>query len=267
MNGISYVRLKNTALIRRTKLMTNENIAKALINVQKNLKPVPRTQENPFAGTKYASLDDIMTVLRPLLVENSLALVQDPVTKKEEDSVSIGINTLLIHSSGEQISFGPLFMILEKGAKMNMAQSAGSVITYAKRYAISAIFGIVTDDDTDGVQRSQQSYEHKQTKKQSQQQSKPAEVTTSKELINRIKDGAKAICKITNNQTNEYYHSVLNDAQKSAGYQQLDKATTKQADKAIQFITAMYHQIEKQQGLDQAKQQAEQQSQVQWGQQ
>lgn len=247
--------------------MTNDNLAKALINVQKNLKPVPRTQVNPFAGTKYASLDDIMTVLRPLLAENGLALVQDPVTKKEEDSVSIGINTLLIHSSGEQMSFGPLFMILEKGAKMNMAQSAGSVITYAKRYAISAIFGIVTDDDTDGVQRSQQSYAHKQTKKQSHQQSKPTEVTASKELINRIKDGAKAICKITNNQTNEYYHSVLNDAQKATGYQQLDKATTQQAEKAIQFITAMYHQIEKQQGLDQAKQQAEQQSQVQWGQQ
>jgi hypothetical protein len=34
---------------------------------------------------------------------------------------------------------------------MNMAQSAGSIITYAKRYSISAILGIATGDDTDGV--------------------------------------------------------------------------------------------------------------------
>lgn len=252
---------------RMVTIMTSDNLAKALINVQKDLKPVPRTQENPFAGTKYASLDDIMAVLRPLLVENDLALVQDPVTKKEGDTVSIGINTVLIHSSGEQMSFGPLFMILEKGAKMNMAQSAGSVITYAKRYAISAIFGIVTDDDTDGVQP--QVKAQQRSSKRSAQSKQPVsnEPLASKELQKKINDAATAICTLSNNRTNEYFKSVLLDAQKAGGYNNLKTATQAQANKAYEHLKAFYKQVRHNQGLDQATKQAEQQSQVHWGQQ
>src|SRR5699024_7096520 len=63
----------------------------------------------------------------------------------------IGVETTLLHSSGEKAVYEPFFMQLEKGQKMNMAQSAGSIITYAKRYAVTSIFGISTGEDTDGV--------------------------------------------------------------------------------------------------------------------
>ena len=58
----------------------------------------------------------------------------------------ISISTTLFHSSGEYIEYPPLSL---KAADLT-PQSAGSVITYARRYVISAILGIASDDDNDG---------------------------------------------------------------------------------------------------------------------
>lgn len=242
----------------------NSEIAAAMMKIQSELPAIKRNQVNPFTGTNYAGLDDIMAKLKPLLIDNGLVLIQNPISKQDGDQYSIGIETIIMNLKGDSLKFGPLFMELEQGKKMNMAQSAGSIITYAKRYTISAIFGIVTDEDTDGVQQPKQLKQSNQS--QQGNQSKSTITAAPAELIERVKDGAKAICKLTNNQTNDYYHSVLADAQQAAGYQQLNKATAPQAEKAIQFLAAMYCQLEKQQGVDQVLDRAEQQSKVAWGQ-
>jgi hypothetical protein len=51
-----------------------------------------------------------------------------------------------MHTSGEWVEYGPLSVKPTK----NDVQGAGSAITYAKRYALSAIFGITSDQDDDG---------------------------------------------------------------------------------------------------------------------
>lgn len=130
----------------------NKNIIKALAKAQSEFNTVGKDRENPFASSRYATLDAILKEILPKLNDNNLFLTQEPLTDHDENTVRIGVHTKIFHDSGEWIEYEPLFMILEKGAKMNMAQSAGSIITYAKRYAISAIFGISTDDDNDGVQ-------------------------------------------------------------------------------------------------------------------
>ena len=130
----------------------NKNVIKALSQAQAEFKTVSKDRDNPFASSRYATLDAILKEVLPKLNKNGLFLTQEPLTEQDGDNVKIGVRTKIFHESGEWIEYEPLFMILEKGAKMNMAQSAGSVITYAKRYAISAIFGISTDDDNDGVQ-------------------------------------------------------------------------------------------------------------------
>lgn len=128
-------------------------IVKAMVKVQGDLKAVKKDRDNEFNNSKYATLDAILAELLPKLSENEIAMTQSPVFEESgRGSMLIGVETHLIHSSGEWFLYPPFFMELEKGAKMNMAQSAGSIITYAKRYAISAIFGISTDEDKDGVQ-------------------------------------------------------------------------------------------------------------------
>lgn len=135
---------------------TFASIVKAMVQVQGELKTVKKDRKNPFAENMYATLDAILEELLPNLNKHEIVLTQAPVFEiAENGNMRIGVETYLMHSSGEWFRYPPFFMQLEKGAKMNMAQSAGSVITYAKRYAVSAIFGISTGDDVDGVQPQQ----------------------------------------------------------------------------------------------------------------
>lgn len=53
---------------------------------------------------------------------------------------------MLMHESGEWMEFDPLFLPMDKMT----AQGAGSVITYARRYALSCVFGIASESDDDG---------------------------------------------------------------------------------------------------------------------
>ena len=149
---------------------TFASIVKAMVQVQGELKTVKKDRKNPFAENMYATLDAILEELLPNLNKHEIVLTQAPIFEiAENGNMRIGVETYLMHSSGEWFRYPPFFMQLEKGAKMNMAQSAGSVITYAKRYAVSAIFGISTGDDVDGVQP--QPEEPKQRNQRGNQQS------------------------------------------------------------------------------------------------
>jgi len=89
---------------------------------------------------KYANLEELLNVTRPLLSAASLALVQEPVSG---DDGAVGVHTRLIHSSGGEIDFGSYTVPLAK----HDAQGAGSAITYTRRYAIASIFGLAQEDD------------------------------------------------------------------------------------------------------------------------
>lgn len=120
----------------------SENIAeiiKALIKIQPQLKPAIKDKANPFLKTKYADLSGVWDSCRNLLKESGLAVVQ---------VCGIGDNgsyleTILMHESGQWISGKyPL-----KPVKDDDPQAMGSAMTYARRYNLAAILGIVTDDD------------------------------------------------------------------------------------------------------------------------
>lgn len=106
----------------------------------------PNNSKTADAGTfkyKYASLDEILNLVRPLLSEEGLSLIQSPV--REEGLV--GVKTLLLHTSGQHIEFEPVLMPLEKQS----AQGVGAAITYSRRYSLSAILGIASEDDDDAL--------------------------------------------------------------------------------------------------------------------
>lgn len=128
------------------------NIIKAMIKVQTALKPIKKDRENNFAnGHKYSTLDAILEAALPILSANDIFLSQEPeTTLLDNNYILISVTTHFLHSSGEYIEYEPLSFQLEKGAKMNLAQSSGSVITYIKRYSLTAALGISSGDDTDG---------------------------------------------------------------------------------------------------------------------
>ncbi len=90
----------------------------------------------------YADLGDIIEAVRPILVEHGLAFAQSAVTLDGK----VGIETRVYHTAGHVEVFGPLY--LPAG---NDARSAGSAVTYARRYSLTAALGITSDEDADGA--------------------------------------------------------------------------------------------------------------------
>lgn len=89
----------------------------------------------------YAPLNEILSQVRPLLSKHGLSIVQAPTTSEN----NILVSTMLIHSSGEWIELDPVALKMDKVT----AQGAGSAITYARRYSLSAVLGISSEDDDD----------------------------------------------------------------------------------------------------------------------
>lgn len=123
----------------------SENIselAKALAQAQKELKNPENTADNPFFKSKYAPLDAVLNLVRPVLAKHGLSIIQRPVSEEKQ----VGVETMLLHESGQYLMGEPYLLT---PAKLD-PQSAGGAITYARRYALSAMLGICGEDDSDG---------------------------------------------------------------------------------------------------------------------
>jgi hypothetical protein len=117
-------------------------ISMALSQFQKEVDNPSNTASNPFFKSKYAPLPEVLNTIRPILGKHDLAVIQNPYTEGD----SLFITTRLIHKSGEWIETDPLQMKMEK----NTPQGAGSAITYGRRYSLSAVLGISSEEDNDG---------------------------------------------------------------------------------------------------------------------
>jgi len=129
--------------------METSKIASALVGLQAEMGTVDKSATNPFFKSKYAPLPEVMQTAQPLLAKHKLAVLL-PLTNLNGQSA---IKTIIIHESGEIMEFDPLPLILSK----QDAQGQGSAITYARRYAIMSVLGMVADDDDDGNAASGQS--------------------------------------------------------------------------------------------------------------
>jgi len=122
---------------------------KALVEAQKAIKSLPRTKEvsvRTKSGStyafRYAPLDAIITHVRKPLTDNGLWFMQ---SVERVDDLTV-LKTFLVHSSGECFS-----TVVPLSLNQSMTpQEQGSALTYAKRYGLCAILGLVADEDDDG---------------------------------------------------------------------------------------------------------------------
>ena len=119
-------------------------IAPALVAAAAELQPVSKDATNPAFRNKYATLDAIMEQVRPVLARHGLAVLQTGTAPETIDGrlVAVGIETMLLHKSGEWIA-SSVTLPVEKLT----AQGAGSAISYGRRYGLSAILGLTAEDD------------------------------------------------------------------------------------------------------------------------
>ena len=133
-----------------------KNIYKAIASFQQDCPIL--VKESSGYGYKYASLPNIINEIKPLLEKHGLGYMH----AMNGNSL---ITTVFHVESGEQIvsqsvvelpkyyevyaEKGPVKRKLEGFEGMNIQQAMGAIITYHKRYQLSGLLGIVTDEDTD----------------------------------------------------------------------------------------------------------------------
>jgi len=117
---------------------TWDQLFTALSKAQKEFKPAPKDAANPFFKSSYADLESVVDAVRDALAKHDLCFVQ----KTKMTEVGMCLETILGHKSGQFISGEYLIKPIKEDP-----QGVGSAITYAKRYALSAMLGVVTSDD------------------------------------------------------------------------------------------------------------------------
>lgn len=125
------------------------DLAKALAKAQSELDPATKNASNPFLKNKYADLQACIAACKSVLPKNGLSYAQCIVPSEVN---TVCVETVLMHESGQWIKGRctlPCQIQTNRDGKqaMNPAQATGSAITYARRYGLSAIVGLATEDD------------------------------------------------------------------------------------------------------------------------
>jgi len=130
-----------------------KELYRSLANFQQEVPIIHKG--NQGYGYSYADLPTIFEVINPLLKKNGLGFTQ---------LVGSGtIKTIVFHYlSGEIIETETKIPDNVQLKGMNDFQVLGSAITYIRRYALSAILGLVTDKDTDAAGEQEKQSESKQ---------------------------------------------------------------------------------------------------------
>ena len=118
-----------------------ENLAVALSKAQAAIENVSKDKQG--YGYKYADLASCLAALKKPLADNGLSVSQ--LVNQDKDGKQLLV-TLLIHESGQWLkSIFALENVVMK--QCNSLQQMGAGITYARRYALSAIIGLTQEDD------------------------------------------------------------------------------------------------------------------------
>ena len=123
-------------------------IAAALVSALSKLRNPPRnravevsTRGGGRYSFRYATLDKILDMARPVLAEEGLALFQ-PISTNEKGAMVLV--TRLLHRSGEWMETS-----IPLPTPGGDPQAFGSAVTYLRRYAVTALLGIASDEDDD----------------------------------------------------------------------------------------------------------------------
>lgn len=121
-----------------------KDLTQALCKAQASMKPAIFNRVNPHFKSRYADFASCMDACRSPLADNGLAVTQCCETRLDKSLVLV---TTLLHISGQWMqSEFPIISTRQD------SQGIGSAMTYAKRYSLCAMIGIVADEEDDDAE-------------------------------------------------------------------------------------------------------------------
>ena len=97
---------------------------------------------------KYADLNSVIAAIQEASKGIDTAYIQQPVM----DGGKSGVHNYILNSKGAIMDFGAYLLDVSSPRPMD----AGGALTYSRRYSISSLFGIASEEDTDA-----QEYQYK----------------------------------------------------------------------------------------------------------
>lgn len=119
-----------------------KNLAAALAKAQAECQNVAMNRTNGHFKSRYADLSAVRDAIVPVFNKHGISIIQAPTT---DDFSGFSLETRLLHSSGEELVFN--FPLPSDVTKMH---AVGSAISYARRYTLSALACIASEEDDDG---------------------------------------------------------------------------------------------------------------------
>ena len=156
----------------------------SLAKFNQEVDKIAKDANNPMFRNNYATVDQIITEIRPILAKNGLSVIQIPMNLNLNDGGEwVGVKTILLHESGQTLESDPFYLKAQAqkvdkntGETSITPQSLGSAITYARRYSLTSFLCLATGQDDDGNIASG----HKQTQMQTQRQGSVSEAQMKK---------------------------------------------------------------------------------------
>lgn len=122
---------------------------KKLINIQGELK-APKGQTNNFGKYKYRSCEDILEAVKPLLVREELLMTISDEIVEVSGRVYVKA-TVSITNGSDKFSVSGWAREAETKKGMDDSQITGAASSYARKYALNAMFLIDDTKDSDST--------------------------------------------------------------------------------------------------------------------
>ena len=191
--------------------MTNERtLFERLLAAQEKIGKISKDKENPFFKSKYADINIIIDMIKPILNEEGILFMQPLSNVDGKPAI-----TTILRNNQDSIEYTTVFPGLPKpaeGKKSNPFQEMGSAITYYRRYALISILGLEsTDDDANSAPTAPQKENPKQ-KSQPEQTGNVNEIPMCSICNQPMKpqknDKTKFFCKHDDNGTTKWGKAV-----------------------------------------------------------
>src|SRR5699024_9677679 len=132
-----------------------------LSNPKHNKTVKVKTKKGDTYTFDYTDLNGIFDEAKSVFKKNGISILQNAHTEIENNQLIISVETMLLHSSGEWFKSNKLKMLANQSI-----QDMGGQITYMKRYSLSAMLGIATEEDDDANGASGNTVQYKASDKQ-----------------------------------------------------------------------------------------------------
>ena len=131
-----------------------EELLKSLIDIQQNLN-APKDQYNQFGKFKYRKLEDIQAAIKPLLAQHSCGIRFADEIVEHCGRTFLKTTLTFFNEKGETLSTTAEAEHAPEKSGMDVAQISGAASSYARKYAMNALFLLDDSPDMDSEEYGQ----------------------------------------------------------------------------------------------------------------